>query len=130
MNCLASLSISVKEGDTNGPEIDVVAISKPTNSMLDLSISVDDVCKKLKQLKHDKISRPRGIQSMILKKMAEIVALPLKLILIGPLLLSNKLLLERKMSTSAQSLRKGVKVNWITTGRCPLLQYNAKLWSL
>ena len=42
-------SIFVKEGDTDGPEIDFVGISMPTNSMLDFNISVDDVCKKFKQ---------------------------------------------------------------------------------
>ena len=30
------------KGDTDGPEIDFVGISKPTNSMLDFNISVDD----------------------------------------------------------------------------------------
>ena len=29
--------VFVKEGDTDGPEIDLVGISKPTNSMLDLT---------------------------------------------------------------------------------------------
>ena len=52
--------------------------------MLDFNISVDDVCKKLKLLKDDKFPGLDGIHPMILKKMAEIVALPLKLILIGP----------------------------------------------
>ena len=55
-------SVFVKEGDTDGPEIEFVSISKPTNSMLDFNISVDDVCKKLKQLKYDKFLGQDGIQ--------------------------------------------------------------------
>ena len=48
--------------------------------MLDFNISVDDVCKKLKQLKDDIFSGPDGIHPMVLKKMAEMDALPLELI--------------------------------------------------
>ena len=72
------MSVFVKEGDTDGPEIDFVGISKPTNSMLDFNISVD-VCKKLKQLKDDKSPGLDGTHPLILKKMAEIVALSLNL---------------------------------------------------
>jgi len=73
-------SVFVKEGDTSGPEIDFVSISKPANSTLDFNTSLDDVCKKLKQLKADKCPGPDGIHSMVLKKMAKIVVLHLKLI--------------------------------------------------
>ena len=52
--------------------------------MLDFNISVDDVCKELKQLNDDKSPGLDGIHPMILKKMAVIVALPLKLLFIGP----------------------------------------------
>ena len=45
--------------------------------MLDFNISVDDVCKKLKQLKDDKSLGLDRIHPMTLKKMAEIVVLPL-----------------------------------------------------
>ena len=50
------------EGDTNGPEIDCVDICKLTNFTLDFNISVDYVCKMLKQLKNDKspVSQPVG----------------------------------------------------------------------
>ena len=89
MNCFFT-SVFVKEGDTDGPEIDFVGISKPAYSMLGFNISVDDVCKKLKQLKDDKSPGPDGIHRMVLKKMAEIVALPLKLIC-NRSMLSNKL---------------------------------------
>ena len=67
-------SIFVKEGDTDGPEIDFVGISKPTNSMLDFNISVGDICKKLKQMEDDKAPGQDEIHPMVLKKMAEIVA--------------------------------------------------------
>ena len=46
--------------DTDGPEIDFIRISKLTNFMLDFNISVDDVCKKLKQLKDDKSTEWMG----------------------------------------------------------------------
>ena len=36
--------------------------------MLDFNISVNDVCKKLKQLKDDKSVGPDGIHPMVLKK--------------------------------------------------------------
>ena len=48
------MSVFVKENDTDGLDIDFAGISLPTNSMLDVNIYVDDVCKKLKQLKDDK----------------------------------------------------------------------------
>ena len=38
-------SVFVKEDDKDEPEIDFVGISKPTNSMLDFTISVDDVAR-------------------------------------------------------------------------------------
>ena len=58
--------------------------------MLDFfNISVDDVCKKLKQLKDDKSAGQDEIYRMVLK-MAEIAALPLKLIF-NRSMLSNKL---------------------------------------
>ena len=98
-------SVFVKEGDTDGPEIDFVGISKPTNSMLDFNISVDDICKKLQQLKDDKSPGPDGIYPIVLKKMAEIDALPLKLI-VNRSRLSNNLPLEWKVPTSAHSLIK------------------------
>ena len=81
--------------------------------MLDFNISVDDVCKKLKQLKDDKSPRPDEIHPTVHKKMAEIVALPLNLIF------NRSMLSYRwngKAPTSAQSLRKGVKVDWVITG--------------
>ena len=65
-------SVFVKEGDTYGPQIYLVDISKPTNSMLNFNISVDDVCKKLKQLKDDKSLGPNEIHTRVLKKVAEI----------------------------------------------------------
>ena len=67
--------------------------------MLDFNISVDDVCKKLKQLEDDKSPGPDGIHPMVLKKMAEIVALPLKLIF-NRSMLSNKLpVVEKRQHT-------------------------------
>ena len=90
-------SVFVKEGD-------IIIISKPANSMLDCSISVDDVCKKLKQLKDDKSPGFDGIHPMVLKNMAEIVALPLKLIF-NRSMLSNKLHLEWKRFSKCLSLR-------------------------
>ena len=70
-------------------------ISMPTNSMLDLNISfdVDDVCKELKQLMDGTFPGPDGIHPMVLKKTAEIAALPLKLIC-NRFMLNNKLPLE------------------------------------
>ena len=61
--------------------------------MLDFNISVDDVCKKLKQLNDDKSLGPNGIHPMVLKKMAEIYALPVKLIF-NRSMLNNKQPLE------------------------------------
>ena len=107
-NELSSLftSLFVKEGETDGPDIDFVGISKPTNSMLDFNISDNDVCKK--QLKDDKSLGPDGIQPLVLKKMAEIVALPLKLIL-NSSMLSNKLPLEWKGANISPIFMKGSK---------------------
>ena len=76
--------------------------------MLDFNISVDDICKKLKQLKDDKSPGPDGIHLMVPKKMAEIVALPLKLIL-NRSMLSNKLLLEWKSANISPIFKKGSK---------------------
>ena len=102
-------SVFVREGDLDGPEIDFVGISKPTNSMLDFNISFDDVCKKLKQLKDDKSPRPDGIHPMVLKKMTEIGALPLKSIF-NRFMLTNKLPIEWKSANISPILRKRVKV--------------------
>ena len=128
LSCFFTL-VFVKEGDTDGPEIDFIDISKPTNSMLDFTTSVDDVRKKLNQLKDDKSLGPDGIHPMVLKKTTEIVVLPLKLIF-NRSMLSYKLPLAGKAPTSAQSLRKGVKVTCVFTNWYPLLQYHARLWNL
>ena len=76
--------------------------------MLDFNISVDDVCKKLKQLKDDKSPGPDGIHPMVLKKMAEIVALPLKLIF-NRSMLSNKLSLECKSANISPIFKRRSK---------------------
>ena len=76
--------------------------------MLDFNISVGDVCKKLKQLKDDKSLEPSGIHSMFLKKMAEIIVLPLKLIF-NRSMLSNKLMLDWKSANVSPIFKKGSK---------------------
>ena len=63
-------SVFVKDNDMQRPDIDFVEIPKPTNSMLDFNIFVDNVCKKLKQIKNDKSPGPDGIHLMLIKKMA------------------------------------------------------------
>jgi len=100
------MSVFVMEGDTDGPEIDFVGISKATNSMLDIKISIGDICKKLKQLKDDKSPAPDGIHPIVLKKMSEIVALPIKLIF-NRFMVSNKLPLEWKCAQSSQICKRG-----------------------
>ena len=82
-----------------------VGIATPTTSMLDFNISVDDVCKKLKQLKYHKSPGPDGIHTMILEKIAQIVTLPPKLIF-NRAMLSNKLLMEWKSANISPICKK------------------------
>ena len=98
-------SVFVKEDDKDGPKIDFVGISKSTNSMLEFNICVEDVCKKLIEMKDDKSQGPDEIHHLVLKKMAEIVALLLKLI---RSMLSNKLPLEWK-NVISPIFKKGSK---------------------
>ena len=71
------LSVFTREDITNIPEFDPLPF---TTSLNNIQISTNQVKKKLEKLKTDKSCGPDGVHPLILKKLAESMAIPLAIV--------------------------------------------------